>query len=69
MRGSLPSVDKIGEGSPLWVAAALLHLPRLENTVSNRRRPSDQVLLCTYVPPHERIHLSADLVAPDLEGS
>ena len=39
------------------------------NTVLSRKRSSDQVLLSTYVPPHERISLPTGMVAPDLEGA
>ena len=61
-----PSVDEIGEGSPSGVAAAP---PRPVDSVPSRRRLPDQVLLSTYVPPHERIHPPVGMVAPDLEGA
>ena len=64
-----PSVDEIGEGSTLGVAAAPLLPPRPANTVLRRRRPPDQFLLSTYIPPYERIHLPADMGALDLEGA
>ena len=58
------NVDEIGEGSPLRVVAAPIPPLSPANTVSSRRRPPDQVLLSTYVPPHERIHPLAGMVAP-----
>ena len=64
-----PSVDEIGEGSPSGVAAALLPPPKPSNTIPSRRRPSDQVLLSTYVPAHERIPLPTGIVTPYLEGA
>ena len=64
-----PSVEEIGEGSPLRVVVAPLPLPRSANTVPNRRRLPDQVLLSTYVPLHVRIHPPMGLVAHNLEGS
>ena len=64
-----PSVDEIGEGSPLGVAVQQLPPSKPTNTVLSRRRPSDQVLLSTYVPPHEMIALPTDMVALDLEGA
>ena len=67
--GGLSIVDEIGEGSPSGVAAAPLPPPKLADTVSSRRRPPNQVLLSTYVPPYERIHPPAGMVAPDLEGA
>ena len=64
-----PSVDEIGEGSPSGVAAAPLPPPKPASIVLNRRRPLDQVLLSTYIPPHERIVSPTGMVAPDLEGA
>ena len=58
------NVDEIEEGSPSRVVAAPIPLLRPANTVSSRRRPPDQVLLSTYVPPRERIHPLAGMVAP-----
>ena len=63
------NVDKIGEGSPSGVATALLPLPKPAVTVSSRRRSLNQVLLSTYVPPYERIHLPVGMVALFLEGA
>ena len=64
-----PTVDEIGEGSLSGVATVLLPSPKPENTVLNRRRPPDHLLLSTYVPPYERIHPSVGMVAPNLEGA
>ena len=64
-----PKVDEIGEGSPSRVAVASLPRLRPANTVSRKRRSSDQVLLSMYVPPYERIYPLMSMVAPDLEGA
>ena len=55
-----PSIDEIGEGSPLGVVAAPL---------PSRRRPPDQVLLSTYIPLHGRIPSLTGMVTPGLEGA
>ena len=64
-----PSVDEIGEGSPSGVATAPLPPPKSASAVPSRRRLPDQVLLSTYVPPHERIAPPGGTVALDLEGA
>ena len=64
-----PSVNEIGEGSPSAITHAPLLLLKPANIVPSRRRPPNQVLLSTYVPPHERIAPSANMVAPNLEGA
>ena len=51
-----PTVNEIGEGSPLGVAAAPLPPPKPANTVPSRKRPPDQLLMSMYVPPYERIY-------------
>ena len=61
-----PSVDEIGKGSPSEVVVAPLPLLKLEDPAPSGRRLPDQVLLSTYVPPHERIHPPAGMVALDL---
>ena len=66
--GGPSNVDKIRKGSPSRVAAAPILPPRPADTVFSRRRPPDHVLLSTYIPPHERIHPPASMVAPDLKG-
>ena len=63
------NVDEIGEGSPSGVAVAPIPPPKPADIVFSRRRPSDQVLLSTYVPPRERILHPAGMVAPNLEGA
>ena len=67
--GGLSNVDEIWEGSPSGVATAPILSPRLTNTVFSRRRLPDQVLRSMYVPPQERIHPPAGMVAHDLEGA
>ena len=67
--GGPSNVDEIVEGSPSRVAATSILPPRPSNTVFSRRRPLDQVLLSTYVPPHERFHPLVGMVAPNLEGA
>ena len=62
-------MDEISEGSPLGVAVAPLPLPKPISTVPGRRRSPDQVLLSTYLPPHERIAPPAGMVALDLQGA
>ena len=64
-----PSVDEIGEGSPLEVATTPLPSPKLANTIPSRRRSLNQVLLSMYIPPHERITPPVGMVAPDLESA
>ena len=64
-----PNVDEIGEGSPSEVVVTSLPPPRPTNTVSSRRRPSDQVLLSTYIPPYERFHPLTSMVSPNLESA
>ena len=64
-----PSVDEIGEGSSSGVVVALIPPPKPANTIPSRRRMSEQVLLSTYVPPHERIPPPTGMVALDLEGA
>ena len=66
--GGHSNVDKIGEGSPLGVVAAPIPPLKPTNTVFSRRRTPEHMLLSTYVPPHERIHPPASMVAPDLES-
>ena len=61
-----PSVDEIGKGSPSEVVVASLPPPKPEDPAPSGRRPPDQVLLSTYVPPHERIHPLTGMIAPDL---
>ena len=63
------NVDEIGEGSSSMVATAPLPPPKLIDIVSSKRRPLNQMLLSTYIPSYERIHPSAGMVAPDLEGA
>ena len=63
------NVDEIGEGALSGVVVALILPPRPVDTESSRKRLLDQVLLSTYVPPHERIHPPASMVAPDLKGA
>ena len=67
--GRPSNVDKIREGSPSRVATAPILPPRPTDVVFRRRRPPDQVLLSTYVSPHERIHPLASMVAPYFEGA
>ena len=67
--GGPSNVDEIGEGAPSGVAAAPILPPKLAGIESNRKRPPDQVLLSTYVPPHERVYPPTGMVAPDLEGA
>ena len=62
-------VDEIGEGSLSGLVTAMIPPLRPVDIVSSRRRPPDQVMLSTDVPPHERIHPPAGMVAADLEGS
>ena len=69
LAGVPSNVDEMGEGSPSRVGTALLPSPRPADTVSSRMSPLDQVLLSTYIPPYERIHPPAGMVALDLEGS
>ena len=64
-----PLVNKIGEESPSGAAAAPLPPLRYANTEPSRRRLPDQLLLSTYLPPYEKIHLPASIVAPNLEGA
>ena len=67
--GGPSNVDETGEGSPSRVISALILLSRPVDTVFSRRRPLNQVLLSTYVSPHERIHHQAGIVAPNLQGA
>ena len=57
------NVDGIGEGAPSGVVAALTFPPRPADTKSSRKRSPNQVLLSTYIPPRERVHPLAGMVA------
>ena len=63
------NVAEIGEEVPLRVVAAPVLPLRPVDTEPSRKRLPDQVLLSTYVPPHERIHPPTGMVAPNLEGA
>ena len=63
------NVNEIGEECPSGVAAASILPPKCSDIVFSRRMPPDQVLLSTYVPPHERIHSPTSMVTPNLEGA
>ena len=67
-RGPL-NVDEIGEEAPSGVAIAPMLPPRLADTEPRRKRRPDRVLLSTYVPSQERIHLYTSMVSPNPEGS
>ena len=64
-----PSVDEISEGSPSEGNDAPLPPPKPASTVPSKRRSLDQVLLSTYVSPHERIAPPVGMIAPDLHGA
>ena len=53
---SPPSVEKVGTGAPSGVVIA-----------PSKKRFPDRVIVSTYVLPLERVCLSPDMEAPDLE--
>ena len=67
--GGHSNVDGIGDGAPSRVVVDPILPPKHANTESSKKRLLNQVLLSTYVPPQERIHPPAGMVAPDLEGA
>ena len=66
--GGSPGVEGVMAEAPLEVATAPSFFTRLVNVNSHRPRMLDRLLPSTYVPPHEWVHPSADIVAPSPEG-